>query len=245
MLQEMIIHGWEILVSMDIDPLIVNLEQLALFEWGDSTSGALELFPAVWGALEALVSSEPDAAKIGLEKLEELNAARFSPLVAYVLVTRLSEPDLDLRARIVRILSQILLADKHGKLAPEPVRSLVRSQLALMRTRQVYALLQVIHIDASMENQVARLLNACVYAGHHLGDILADRDMPLAIRVQAVKMIGLVGYVDAIPALERILARLESRLNGQGSMPFAVLPEEKEAALVPVLQSTLRILRAP
>lgn len=230
---------------MDTDPHLVNLEQLALFEWGDSTSGALELFPAVWGALEALVSSEPEACQVGLEKLEELNAARFSPLVAYFLVTRLLEPDLELRARIVCILSDVLLADKQGKLAPEPVRSLVKSQLALMRTRQVYSLLQVTIKDTSMEAPVARLLNTCVHAGNHLGDILADRDMPLAIRLQAVKMIGLVGYVDAIPTLERILARFESRLHGQGSMPFAAPSEEKESALVPVLHSTLRILRAP
>ena len=239
------IYGWETLVSMDTDPHFVNLEQLALFELGDSTSGALELFPAVWGALEALVSSEPEACQLGLEKLEELNAARFSPLVAYVLVTRLSEPDLELRARIVHLLSDILFADKHGKLAPEPVRSLVKSQLATMRTRQIYSLLQVTDNESSMDAPAARLLNACVHAGNHLGDILADRDMPLAIRLQAIKMIGLVGYVDAIPTLERILARLESRLHGQGSMPFAAPPEEKESALIPVLQSTLRILRAP
>lgn len=244
-MQEYKIHELETLVSMDIDPHLVNLEQLALFEWGDSTSGALELFPAVWGAMEALVSLEPEASKAGLEKLEELNAARFSPLVAYTLVTRLTEPNLELRARIVRMLSDVLLADRQGKLAPEPVRSLVKSQLALMRTRQIFSLLQVTDYEASMEAPVARLLNACVYAGNHLGDILADRNMPLTIRLLSVKMIGLVGYVDAIPALERILARLESRLHGQGSMPFAAPAEETESALIPALQTTLRILRAP
>lgn len=232
-------------MSTEFDPLFVNLEQLALFEWGESTSAAIELFPAVWSALEALVSTEPEARKTGLEKLEELNAARFSPLVAYVLVTRIAEPELELRAGVVRILSQVLLADQQGKLAPEPVRSLVKTHLALMRTRQVYSLLQLAVHDASMEAPAARLLNACVYAGNHLGEILADREMPLTVRIAAVKMIGLVGYVDAIPVLERILARLESRLNGQSSMPFATPAEGNESALVSALQSTLKILRLP
>ena len=97
------------------------------------------------------------------------------------------------------------MADQQGKLAPEPVRSLVKNQLALMRTRQVYSLLQLTIHDERMEVPAARLLNACVYAGNHLGEILADREMSLAIRTAAVKMIGLVGYVDAIPVLERIL----------------------------------------
>jgi hypothetical protein len=58
-------------------------------------------------------------------------------------------------------------------------------------------------------------------------------------------LIGRVGYLDALPALERLLARLESRLHGQQAMPFAPKSSLEEAELLPDLQLTLTLLRSP
>jgi len=94
---------------------------------------------------------------------------------------------------------------------------------------------------------VARLLNACPYAGRHLTDILAGRKNPLSIRKQAVHYVGIVGYLDSIPALEHISARLETRLQGQEAMPFLPSSQasENEEELLPYIYSSLLLLRVP
>jgi hypothetical protein len=119
------------------------------------------------------------------------------------------------------------------------------NHLSQMRTRQIYALLQVLTYDTSLERQVAKLFNACPYAGTHLTDIMSSRKTPIDIRLKAVLMIGNVGFVEAIPSLERLLTRLETRLNGQQSLPFAPLTAKEEISLVPTIQATLILLRSP
>jgi hypothetical protein len=89
------------------------------------------------------------------------------------------------------------------------------------------------------------LLNACPYAGNQLADILSSRKVPLEIRRYAVRMIGLVGYLDAIPALERQLARLETRLHGQQSLAFAPVDMVEDAALIPDIRRALAFLQSP
>jgi hypothetical protein len=58
-------------------------------------------------------------------------------------------------------------------------------------------------------------------------------------------MIGRVGYLDAIAALEKIENRLEARLNGQRAMPFASNPRSEESDLLPAIRETIDILRSP
>ena len=80
------------------------------------------------------------------------------------------------------------------------------------------------------------------YAGRHLADILSRTETAAGSAPQAAHYIGLVGYLDAIPALERILARLEARairaasrchLHLQGSlMRRTLLPEIRTALRV-------------
>ncbi len=221
----------------------LNFRQPALFDFASPSSGALELFPSVWGALEDLASPQASLRRTGLERLVELNAHRLSPLVAYMLVTRIDDPDLTLRSRIIRVLGDALVPDAQGSVASESVVNTLASALSQMHTHEIYAVLQVSNASAENESPVARLLNACPYAGNHLADILADRKAPLSIRKQAVNYIGLVGFLDAIPGLERLQARLEARLNGQQSMPFlAPLPAD-EVELLPAIETALAALR--
>jgi hypothetical protein len=90
-----------------------------------------------------------------------------------------------------------------------------------------------------------RILDACAFAGSHLTDILADIHTPIEIRQQAVELIGEVGFTDALPALEKLKNRLEARLNGQKTMPFAPLAGINESQLLPAIRKTLNSLRAP
>ena len=228
-----------------MDLLPTQTYQPPLFEFGETTSGAVELFPAVWGAAEALAAPETHLRHQGLDRLMEIGAPRLSPLIAYLLATRLTDPDLKMRTRIVYVLGELLMPDVRGSAAPEPVRHYLAAVLSQMRIRSIFGLLEVAVHDPKAERAIARLLNTCPNAGRHLADILAERKNPLPVRCKATHFIGLVGYLDALPTLERLHQRLEARLAGQQAMPFAspVTPEDSE--LLPVLRQTVVSLKAP
>jgi hypothetical protein len=211
----------------------------------EQSVGQIELFPTIWSAAENLLSQDRNEREEGLRCLTELDAARYSPLIAYLMITRLNDPDTAVRAGIVQALSDILSPGRDGKPTPEESYSLLCHYLAEMRTRQVYALLQVLDYDISTVRHVDRLLNLCPYAGNHLAKILVDKRLSLSIRKQAVEAIGRVGFLDTLPVLERLEARLETRQNGQGSMPFAPAAYNGEMELLPAIKGALACLRAP
>jgi HEAT repeat protein len=209
----------------------------------DESIASVELYPEVWKAAEAVILPDAESRRAGVARLLELRAARISALVVYLLATRLTEPDLSMRSRIVQALGEVLLPDEQGYPAPEDVRRSLRHTLSHMRTRQVYSLLQVLVHTPALEEHVMLLLDACPHAGSHLVAILADRTVLLAVREQAARMIGRVGYLDSLPALVKLAARLESRLNGQRAMPFVLPATADEATLLPTLQAAIDLLR--
>lgn len=221
------------------------ITQPALFELLEASTGAMELFPAVWSAAEGLVSSEVKTRLAALAWLVELNAQRLSPLVAYLVATRLADPDLEMRHQVVQVLGDLLTLDKEGRTADENVRQTIATYLSQMRTRLVFSLLQVAEKFSDIDANIARLFNACPYAGEHLVEILSDRNNALAIRQKAIYFVGLVGYLDAIPALEHLENRLEARLSGQQTMPFTQASTLDEEDLLPTIKKTLISLRAP
>jgi len=229
---------------MDSDPLFVNMRQPTLFGFSDTSSGIADLFPVLWSAAEELTSPELDIRRAALERLAAMNAPRLSPLVAYLVASRILETDLSLRKRVVQILSEILSPDKNGQPAPETVLLHLSAYLAQMRRRSMVALLQVAALDPGIAALTARLFNVCPYGGSQLAEIASDRKAPLEIRRQAAQMIGLVGYLDALPALERLETRLSVRLSGQQSMPFALSSGPDESELLPVVQNTISVLRS-
>jgi hypothetical protein len=110
-----------------------------------------------------------------------------------------------------------------------------------MRTRQIYALLQVVDYDKSNEPKVVGLLDHCSFAGGHLSCILATRTVPLDMRKLAAYY-GRMGYLDAMPVLDRLAARLETRQNGRSELGVM---DEDDAGLLSMLHSSLELLRAP
>jgi hypothetical protein len=229
---------------MDDDLPQSKLAQPTLFDFSQTSRDAVELFPAVWNAVEALAAPEAEVRNVALDRLLDLAAPRISPLVAYLLATRLTDPDLRLRARVVRTLGEILTKDEEGHAAPEAVKRHLTATLSQMRTRPIYALLEVAEYDPGLENHIAQIFNTCPYAGMHMANILSDRKAPLPVRLQAARLIGVVGFLDAIPVLERLEVRLVSRLAGQQAMPFAPPTGPDETELLPAVQTTLGILRS-
>jgi hypothetical protein len=229
---------------MDSDPLPIRLNQPALFDFSGTSSGPIELFPTVWGAAEELTSPEIEIRQAELKRLAEINAIRLSPLIAYLAATRLIEPDLALRKMIVQLVGDVLATDEEGRPAPEAVTRHLIAYLAQMRTRQIVGILQVAALDQVSEIAAARLFNACPYGGGQLVEIASDRKADLTIRQEAVRMIGLVGYLEALPTLERLEARLSARLSGQQSMPFVTPSGPDDGELLPAVQNAIINLRS-
>jgi len=222
-----------------------SITQPALFEILQASTGAMELFPAVWSAAESLADSDARTRQAGLAQLVELNAPRLSPLVAYLIATRLADPDLEMRHQVVLVLGDLLAIDKEGRAADDNVHQVITTYLSQMRTRLVYSLLQVAERFSDADAHIARLFNACPFAGEHLLEILSDRNNPLPVRKKAIDFVGLVGYLDAIPALERLELRLQTRLSGQQAMPFAQSASLDEEELLPTIRGAITSLRAP
>lgn len=219
--------------------------QPRLFGPENSSSGSAELFPAIWNAAEDLANAVPAVRRLALECLENTGAARISPLVSYLIATRLGDPDLEVRCQVVRILGDVLGPDAQGDMAPEAVLTQLAYYLSDMRTRQIFSLTQVLALNPELAPQVIRILNVCIFAGHHLIEMASSRKLSLEVRRKAIWLISQVGYLDAIPALERLQVRMETRLTGQQSMPFAPPLGVDDSELLPDVKAALLVLRSP
>lgn len=75
----------------------------------------------VWQAAEKLVSPRPVDREEALDTLVEKGAPRNSPLVVYLLATRISDPDLEVRFHMIKALGEMLAGEDTGELIPDPV----------------------------------------------------------------------------------------------------------------------------
>ena len=222
-----------------------DMPQPLLFQLSEAAVQGLEFYPAVWSAAEALTATDPVVRRQGLQEINETEAARYSPLIVYLLITMLIDPDLNLRCQVIRSLARIMGVDEQGRTSPETVRQCLCGHLGAIRTREVYALLQAVEHQPSCEDEVVVLLGCCSYAGNHLGDILNERSNSLGIRRMAARFIGRVGFLSALPVVDRLAGRLETRLQGQQAMPFAPRDAGDEVHLLPELKKALDLLSAP
>jgi hypothetical protein len=222
-----------------------DFSQLTLFELSNTVSGAIEIFPEVWGALEKLTSPDVLERRDGLDCLIVLDAPRLSPLVAYLVATRIFDPNLELRYKVVDVLGKILRPRETGKLASPKVRSHLKEYCMQMGRRGIFMLLEVANAYPDAESKIASLFNLCSQSGENLVKIMSDRKISFELRRQAIIFIGIVGFLGAIPALEKFENRLESRMNGQKTMSFAPPSVSDENSLLPVIQTTLAMLQEP
>jgi hypothetical protein len=225
---------------MEDDPLQLNTQPADVLQLPGIAPVRVDL-PLTWESAECLASPDLETRIKAVSRLMEAHALRQSSLVAYLFATRLNEPDIQLRSRVVAALADVFYLDEQGRETPPEIRASLAHFLAAMRARQIFALLQVAAFDLSAEPWVATLLGYCSFAGGHLADILASRQAALPIRKQAVHFIGRMGYLDAEPGLARQAARLESRANGRGYGEA----ESDESSLLPLIRQALTVLRSP
>ncbi len=199
---------------------------------------SLDQIHQLWESAEAISSPELSERKRGLERLIEFDVVRRSPLIAYLLATRIVEPDLTLRAYIVRVLAGILKTDSPNNLSPDDVRLTLVNYLSQIDLREIMALLQLAEIDPYAEEQIILLLSACSCAGGHLIFIANDRGTSLPARKLSVKFIGRVGYLEALPDLLRLETRLKTRTKTNHT-------EDSQTSLLPIITESLTLLRTP
>jgi hypothetical protein len=225
---------------MEFDPFSMNIPQSNLLGLQKSYATKLEFSPDIWSAAEALSSPDLTERSSGLDYLEKREAAFFFPLVAYLLSTRLCDSDLEFRARVIKVLANTLEPKNGNVQATEEVIQQLHNSLSQMRTRQIYALLEVAEADPEMQDTVAILLNYCSFAGEHLSDLLSDRKTPLNLRKVALQFVERIGYLDALSTLERLHRRLKSKVNGHKEFR-----EDEEFSLIPLLEDAIDCLTAP
>src|SRR4030042_5868587 len=126
-------------IKIDINP--IPILQLPLFDYGESISNVVELFPTVWQATEWLTAPDPSTRQRGMDSLLELGAQKVSPLVAYVIATLLSDPEINIRRRVIYILADLISGDSSRKQTPEEVRQVVVSYLHNLNETTVISLL--------------------------------------------------------------------------------------------------------
>jgi hypothetical protein len=227
---------------MNFDP-IANV-QLPLFVYGEAVENINELLPAVWNATESLAAPDAVTRQHGIDTLLELGAQRVSSLVAFMMATCLSDRDIYIRRRVCYILADLINKEPGVRQTPENISKTVTNYLHNMREETIFGLLEVAVIDPLVEKSIYHLLNACPFAGTYLGDILAEWKNPLPIRQKAIHFVGLVGYMETLPVLERLLDRLEARHIGQYAMRFAPASIKSDEDIMPYLRIAIQQLSA-
>jgi hypothetical protein len=194
-------------------------------------------------ALEDLLSPNIGTRQEAMNRLRELDAHRRSALVASFLVYRLVEQDLKLRSEIMHAICEIIKPKNDQERSPVKVREYLNCTLRGIGEREVLSLLELVSEDPGLLESVCILLNQCSRSGEILVKILDCSDYPLPVRMASCEVVGQVGFLEAIQAIETLERRLSDRATGQLSMTFTPRRFEEAKELIPVLQRTLEALR--
>jgi hypothetical protein len=210
--------------------------QLPLFVYGEPTENIAEMLPVVWSATESLAGADAITRQHGIDAILELGAQKVSPLVAFMIATRLGDKDIYIRRRAIYILADLITWVPGDNQMADSIRKSVTNYLHDIGEEIIFGILEVAVMDPQAEKPIYDLLNASPSAGKYLGEVLTEWKHPLAIRQKAIHFVGLVGYMEALPALERLLDRLEARQTGQFAMSFASSSIRSDEDIMPYLR---------
>lgn len=167
----------------------------------------------LWKIAEGLVSPDQDTRAISLNSLAGIDGFNRSPLIASILVSRISEPDIDLRYHLILLLGSLIEFDSPDEHFSE--ESLVFAKYALdqLDKSQLIRLLEVFDSYLTAERAITHILRLSSYAGVGLSGIVNDWKLPVSIRQGAVFYCGEVGYLSSRPTLENLIQRVERIRN--------------------------------
>lgn len=225
-------------MTTPIQPKLFVLEEI-------DSKEVLEIVSPVWQAAENLASPNRDKRETALDDLVNLNAHRFSPLVAFLIATRLSDQNLGVRIKALEAIAEVLSPKPKRLQAPDEVRAYLVSFLSNIDLNTVLNILKSVESDESLKLAAEKLLNLIPTGGILLSNILSDRKLKIETRQLACYFIGQIGFMDAQPILERIRNRITARQSGQQGMPFAPSNNKDESGLLPTIKEALELLRLP
>ena len=165
----------------------------------------------IWLAAERLVSPWAVEREEALDFLVGQDAPAKSPLIAYLLATRLSDLDLEVRWHMVKALGDVLTGAEPGEQLPDHVLRQLQGFLAHLNKGQILGLLEVSEQYLSAEENLIEIFKLCSYAGNVLSGIVNDRKIPLGIRQKATYFCGEAGFLETITSLQVLVMRIEKR----------------------------------
>jgi len=170
----------------------------------------------LWEAAESLISTDPDIRENSLNEIKEIDGFSESPLIAYLLVSRINEPDLEIRYHLIQLLGQLVDYEIPGEHLSDQALISAKAALDLLEKDQLIRILEVAESYISAEKAVCNILKLSSYAGVGLSGIVNDRKLTVSLRQQAVFFCGEVGYLSSRPTLHNLVQRVEKTRTRPG-----------------------------
>jgi hypothetical protein len=171
----------------------------------------------LWDAAEGLISPDPNIRDSSLDQLKEIDGIHRSPLVAYLLVSRISEPDLEIRFHLIRLLGSLMDFESSGKSFSDQALDFAKDALDQMEKSQLIKILEVAESYLTAERAISNILKLSSYAGVGLSGIVNDRKLPVSVRQQAVFYCGEIGYLSSKPTLQNLVQRVDKARTRPGN----------------------------
>ncbi len=172
----------------------------------------------LWDTAEGLLSPDPILRESSIDQLIEIEGFSQSPLVAALLVSRIAEPNIEIRFHLVKLLGSLVDFDSTAQNFADQALIYAQDSLDQMGKSQLIKLLEVSDKYLSSEGSISAILKLSSYAGNVLNGIVNDRNQPVSLRQQAIFYCGEVGYLNSKPTLQNLVKRIEKARNRSGGV---------------------------
>ncbi len=170
-----------------------------------------------WEALEKLVSANSLDRDSALDYLHENGLIWSSPLAAYLLATRTTDEDLEVRFHAIRIMGALLdFENSQGRALEGVALENVHSFFKQCGKDQILRLLEVGERYLAAENALLNIFKISSYAGDLLGGIVNDRKLPASIRQQAIYFGGEAGFLELVQVFQNLIFRIDKNRERMG-----------------------------
>ncbi len=170
----------------------------------------------LWETAEGLLSPDSNIRESSLDNLKEIDGFYRSPLVASLLVSRISEPDLEIRFHLIQLLGSLVDFDSSDQHFADQALIFAKDALDQMEKIQLIRILEVSDSYLTAESAIRNILKLSSYAGVGLSGIVNDRKLPVSLRQQAVFYCGEVGYLSSRTTLQNFAKRVDKSRTRPG-----------------------------
>jgi hypothetical protein len=171
----------------------------------------------LWDTAEGLLSPDPNIRESSLDRLNEIDGYSRSPLIAYLLVSRTSEPDLEIRFHLIKLLGTLVDYDSPGQHFTDQALVFAQEALDQIDKPRLIKIMEVSDNYLTAERAISHILKLSSYAGVGLSGIVNDWKLPVSLRQQAIFYCGEVGFLSSRPTLQNLIQKVEKFRNRTGA----------------------------